>query len=335
MILEELKVRELIDPVIKELLSLDVDKKFQDIVEYQISAGGKRLRPALAIVSYRLLGGQTKDILYPAAGLEILHNYSLIVDDIIDESTLRRNKPTTWSKLGKSIAQCVGMDYAAAIFQAANLSKRPVEISRLFAKTLKDLVDGEILDILFEQRGREDENYVVENRYLQISNEDYLKMVSKKTSALFQACCETGGIIAGAKEDEIKALRQYGLNFGIAFQIRDDILDIFGKEEKFGKEIGKDISERKLGNIVILYALKEFSASDKRRFLEIMRKDNIGHRDVEEGIELIRKTKSYQKASELGEKFANEAKEGLKFLPQNKWNRALAELAEFVIKREK
>ena len=123
------KAAKIVDPKIKQVLGLYLDKKTQKLVEYQIDAGGKRLRPVLAIVSCSVCGGKVKDVLYPAAGLEILHNYTLIVDDMIDNSNLRRGEPTTWFKFGKSIAQCVAVIYGVALFQAGNLSalrlKRP------------------------------------------------------------------------------------------------------------------------------------------------------------------------------------------------------------------
>ncbi len=327
------KYSKLVEPVIEKILNSYVDKKHQKIVRYQILTGGKRLRPALAIICCQLLGGKVKDVLPAAAGLEILHNYSLIIDDMINNSNLRREKPTCWFKFGRSIAECVAVDYSAAVFQAANRSKYPVEISEIFAKTTKTIVDGEILDILFEQSERENEKYVIENRYNEITEKDYLGMVSKKTTALIEACCEIGAIVAGAKESERRALKNYDFNLGIAFQIKDDILDIFGKEKEFGKKIGKDIEERKLGNIVIFYTLKELSRKEKEKFLAILRKSKIKNKDIKEGLKLINKTKSKEKSFLLGERYIKEAKESLKNLPQNKWNKLLAEIANFVLER--
>jgi geranylgeranyl diphosphate synthase type I len=329
------KTARIVTPVIQELLISHVDKKFQKLVNYQISTGGKRLRPTLAIISCKLFGGKIKDILYPAAGLEILHNCTLIIDDIIDHSNLRRGEPTTWYKFGKSIAECVGINYAAAVFEAANYSKKPVEISEIFAQTLKKImVNGEVLDILFEQKGREKEPYVVMNRYQKISRKDYYDMVSKKTATLFQACCKVGAICAGATEKQAKILKNYGFNLGIAFQIQDDLLGIFGEQEKFGKEIGKDIEERKLGNIVLLFALKELSQKEGRKILKIIRQKEIENRDIKEVIKLIEKTNIYQKSFRLAESFIKKAKESLKPLPQNKWSRILEEFADFVIQRQ-
>ena len=325
----------LIQPVIKKLLDFYVDEKNREIVKYQILTGGKRLRPALVIMVCQLLGGKIKDVLYPAAGLEILHNYSLIVDDIIDNSILRRGKPTAWAKFGKSIAQCIGIDYPAAAFQAANRSKEPIKISELFARTMKTIVDGEILDILFEQQGREDEFYVVKNRYQNITEKDYFEMVNKKTAALFQTCCEAGGICAGAKKKQIEALKNYGFNLGVAFQIQDDILDIFGEKVSTTKKIGRDIRERKGGNIIILFALKELSKKKKQRILKIMRKKEIKNKDIKEAVKLINQTRSRQKAYQFGQKFVEKAKKNLNSLSKNKWNDILREIAGFAIEREK
>ena len=319
------KLMKPVESVIEKLLISYIDENHQELVKYQIKTGGKRLRPALVIISCRMLGGKLEDTLYPAAGLEILHNYTLIVDDIIDNSNLRRGKPTVWAKFGKSIAECIGMDYSVAIFQAVNRSKKPIKLSELFAKTMKAIVDGQILDILFERWGREEEDYIVKNRYF--------KMVSKKTAFLFQTCCQTGGICAGAKEKELQALRNYGFNLGLAFQIQDDILDIFGEEKKFGKKIGKDIMERKGGNIVILLALKKLNLAEKKKLLGILRKKKIDQKDIKKAVNLIKKTKSQQKVILLGEKCVERAKKALGQLPKNKWNDILKEVVDFVMER--
>lgn len=325
----------IINPVVKKLLNSYVDKKTQKLVNYQILAGGKRIRPALTILSCQLLGGKIKDVLYPAAGLEILHNYSLIIDDMIDNSVVRRSEPTVWSKFGRTVTQCVGVDYSAAVFQAANRSREPVKISELFARTMKKIVDGEILDVLFGQVERKGEPYIFENRYLNIGENDFLKMSKKKTATLFQTCCEVGGICAKAKDEELKNLRGFGFNMGRALQIKDDILDNFGSEEEFGKEIGRDIREGKLGNIVILYALEEISSRDRKKFLNILKKKDVNNEEIKETIEIIGKTKAREKSLSLGKRYTEKAKKNLEFLPQNKWNDALKEITDFVIERER
>ena len=316
-----------IEPAIKELLNSYVSPKHKELVNYQCSTGGKRLRPSLAVISCRIFNKPIKNVLYPAAALEILHNYTLIVDDIIDNSELRRGRPTVWAKFGKSMAECIAIYYSAAVFQAANRSKNPEKISELLAKTLKVIVDGEILDILFEQAGREDEPFISAHRYRKITQKDYLEMAGKKTAVLFQSSCEIGGICAGAKKREIEALKNYGFNLGLAFQVQDDILDIF-------EERGQDIMERKEGNIVIIFALKELSENKKKKFLKIMRKKRINKGDIEQAMELIEETKGYQKACHFGQNFVDKAKNSLMSLPKNKWQEMLETAADFALKRK-
>jgi geranylgeranyl diphosphate synthase, type I len=326
---------EKIIPIIEEILVSYVDDRNKKVIKYPILTGGKIVRPSLAITSCKMFGGKEEDVLYAAASLEILHNYSLIIDDMIDHSFLRRKKPTCWAKFGRSMAECVGVDYSASIFQGAIKSKKSVEVVDILTRTMKILINGEILDVLFEQSGRENEPFVEENRFERIEDEDYFEMANKKTSALIQASCEVGALIGGAKEKQIEFLRKYGFGFGLAYQIQDDILDIFGNENIFGKKKGQDIKEGKLGNIVILYAFRELSSSDKKKFLKIIRKENAEEKEIEEAIKLIEKTSSREKTSKLANDFIEEAKENLNYLPKNKWNEILRIISDFVIKREK
>ncbi len=160
-------------------------------------------------------------------------------------------------------------------------------------------------------------------------------MVKKKTTSLFQTCCEVGGICAGGKKKDIESLKNYGFNLGVAFQIKDDILDIFGEEKKFGKKIGGDIKERKGGNIVLLFAQEELKKQDKEKIQRVLKKKRIFQKDIKETIALIQKTKALEKSFKFGAKFVNKAKLSLKSLPQNKWNKTLQDLTSFVIQREK
>ncbi len=324
-----------IDPVIKRLLEAHIDKRFHKVIDYQAFTGGKRLRPALVLACSNLMKGKEKDVIYPAAGLELLHNSTLIVDDIIDHSRLRRKKPTVWFKFGQSIAECMGLDYLAASFEGASRSRKPAETTEIFSNALKTVVNGEMLDVLFEQSSREDP-FVQKNRFKKVNQKDYYAMISRKAASLAQACCETAGVNSKASKEQIRLLKDYGLNFGLAFQIRDDVLDIFGEEDTFGKKIGKDIQERKLGNIIVLLALKELNNKDKQKLLKIIKKKGIiNDKDIKQAIRLIKKTKSKEKAGQLADEFVEEAKQALEKLPQNKWNSLLENLVDFVVQRNK
>ena len=329
-----LKYSKLVDPVIKQILSKGIDRETREIIHYQIDTGGKRLRPSLAILSCLACGGRIQDTLNSAAGLEILHNYTLIMDDIIDHSEKRRNQPTTWKKFGRSFAECAAMDYSAAIFEAAARSKNSSVISKIFSSTLKRVVEGEIRDILFEQAGRKDERYAISNRYKSISFEDYFSMVTNKTASLFQASCEIGAIEAGANKKTRIAFQNYGKFLGIAFQIIDDILDIYGGRN-FGKPIGKDISEHKLGNYVILRALKNLNPQGKRISLEILKKDGIAAVDIEQIMELINKTNAKEEGLILAKNYIRKAKYNLASLPKTKWITLLDKTADFITIRNR
>lgn len=308
----------IVEPKIKEILNRFLDRKFKELVNYQIETGGKRIRPALAILSCLACGGKIKDVLYPAAGIEILHNYTLIIDDIIDKSQSRRGYATCWRKFGHSIAECVEAVFAASIFQSANFGSHSKEISGIFTKTIKEIAEGEITDILLEQKNRKYESFVAENRYLKAGEKDYFSMVSKKTASLFKASCLVGGISAGASETRLKNLKNYGFNLGITFQIQDDILDIYGEEKEFGKRIAQDARERKLGNILLLLA-----SIKGKEILKILRKKEIKERDIKEIVDMIKKTKSLNKAREFQRKYINKAQKSLDVFPQDKWRKLL------------
>jgi len=325
----------LLDPVIRELLISSDDSRRHEAIKYQMTTDGKKVRPVFAMLICHLMGGKVKDILYPATGAEILHNYTLIIDDVIDHSYFRRNLPTVWKKYGISMADLFAMYYAASIFQALSSNKHGLKLVEIFAKTLKEVTDGQILDVLYEKSGRDNEPYVVENRYSIVTLQDYIEMIGKKTASLFCSCAEVGGVCAGANDHNLSSLKKFGFDFGLAFQIRDDILDIFGDEKTFGKEIGKDIKERKVSNIVIMITLEELQKADKIKLEKIFQKSEIVDADVTEAIMLINKTKAREMAQKMAEEFMYKAKATLKSLPQNKWNNTLADLSDYIIQREK
>lgn len=323
-----------IEPAIKNFLKEDTSPALKELLFYTIETGGKRLRPALTMLSCQAAGGSPSAAISAAAGLEIIHNYSLIIDDIIDRGLVRRNKPTLWLKYGESIAECLSIDFAASVFQAANHSKFSKQLTKIFAGVLKTIVEGEILDILFERQTRKNEPYITNTRPKFIAEKDYLNMIRKKTASLLGACCQAGAICAKARPTYTEALQKYGYNLGIAFQIQDDILDIFGEEKKVGKKIGKDIEEGKGGNIILLLALQELPKTGRERINRIMRQGKISKKNVNEVIRLLNKTKAQQKANELKNHFVRKAKNELSKVRPNKWTKMLEEVANFVAQRE-
>jgi geranylgeranyl diphosphate synthase type I len=318
-----------VDPVILRILHKNTLPMNHPIADYQIKTGGKRLRPTLAILTCNMLGGKTSDALYPAALLEILHNYTLIIDDIIDHSETRRGKPTTWKKFGKTMAECISFTYAASIFDQGGKYRSKEKINQVLVWALKGVADGEIYDVLFEQKGREDEDFIMKNRYRKITKKDYFDMINRKTAILFSASAQIGGICAGANQKKIKDLAQLGKNVGMAFQVQDDILDIFGEEKRFGKKIGKDLIERKLGNIVVLLALEELERGSRKKLMNVILKNKRSAKDINEGIRLIKSTKAFEQASRIKSNYIKRAQKILDTLPQNQYNELINKYLHF------
>jgi len=324
----------LIEGALEKYLLRDADPEFHEPILYPIRTGGKRLRPALTIASALAVGGRVEDAIPAAVAVELAHNYSLIFDDIIDHSELRRGQPTLWKKYGLTTAILVAVHYRETISQALSDTRDPPLFESIIARTLKLLVEGERLDVLFEQAGRADEPYVVERRRGVVTVKDYLDMVYKKTGALIETACVFGALSAGADEALVKALGEYGRNLGLAFQVGDDIIDIFGREERTGKRVGKDIEEHKLGNIVVLLALEELPAPKRDALLSVLRSDRVTPEGVRLAIELISATNARQRAEEMRRAYAQAACRALEPLPEGEGKRLLLELAEFVAVRE-
>lgn len=324
----------LVDPIMMRLVTDGVRESDAEPFLHQINAGGKRIRPALTLISSMLFGGPVDEALVAGASLEIMHNATLIADDIIDRSTFRRGKPTLWKRYGNSFAECAVLTYCATVFGALRETSHAESLAPLYSETLRTVVNGELLDILFERSGRADEGYVTENRLEHLTVEDYSEMAYNKTAALIEAACVAGGIVANAPDSQLAALAHYGKYLGLAFQVRDDILDVFGDESKFGKQIGRDIYERKAGNVVLLTALDHMSPTSRQRCVDLFCADEISPEDVESIMKLVRKTDALKLATRLAGDFADEARLGLAMLPNNRWRAALEQLVTVVVHRE-
>ena len=329
------KISGLVEPAIKKLLSDGVDPKNQELAFYQCASGGKRIRPTLLITSGQVFGADINDLIYPAAAVEIMHNSTLIADDIIDHSEFRRDKPTCWKNYGRSAAECMILEYMAAVYEGLMDSKNCSVLTNLFSKTLKKVIDGELNDILFERSGRNDEDYVVKNRYKTITTDDYFDMIGKKTAVLLKCCCMAGAIVADASYAMTEIIGDFGFNLGLAFQIRDDSLDIYGDEKEFGKKIGKDIIEKKMGNFVILTAMDQLNAVDKKLINKLLTSTaNISAKEIKTVTDLLDKTDAKEIADSTANYYIGRAYHSLDKLPQNEYTENLRQIARFIVDRE-
>lgn len=206
-----------------------------DPLRYMIALGGKLLRPRLCLTTYALYKDRFEDsLLQPAAGLEVFHNFTLIHDDIMDNSSMRRGQPTVWSKWGENNAILSGD--VMCIDSYKRMAKAPAaclkEVLDLFNTTAAQVCEGQQLDMEFEE-------------YAEVPMPKYMSMIGLKTAVLIACSAKMGALIAGASEDDCDNLYDYGYSLGLAFQVADDYLDVYGSAETFGKPIGGDIINNK------------------------------------------------------------------------------------------
>lgn len=323
----------LVDDFLLKMLRLGSSNELYEIVEHQVTAGGKRLRPAMTILCCEAVGGSVKNAIPAAASIELVHNYTLIFDDIIDRSELRRGLPTVRAKYGDVMAILAGMHYREAIFEAVKRGPKSNEVEEILSAALRRIIEGERLDVLFEQAGRESE-YIQKMTYRTIMEKDYNNMIAAKTASLFEAACKVGSIVGNGNSHFVRCLSKCGWNCGIAFQIRDDILDIVGETEELGKEAGKDVKEHKFGNLVILYSLAGLTETSKNRLLAILRSQHISNSDVDKAIEIILSTNAVKLAYEKSKTFIKRAKSSIETLPPSKAKSNLLNLADLIIQRK-
>tara|TARA_R110001583_G_scaffold112949_2_gene263258 strand:- start:2073 stop:3044 length:972 start_codon:yes stop_codon:yes gene_type:complete len=246
-------------------------------MHYILQIGGKRLRPILTIMTCDLFNGNAKEAYDAALAVEVFHNFTLIHDDIMDSAPIRRGKETVHFKWDLNTGILSGdamMILALRCFE----SYEPVvfkKLVQLFNKTGLEVCEGQQLDIDFETRN-------------DVSIEEYIKMITYKTSVLVAAAMKMGAIIANASKNDTESIYNFGLNLGIAFQLQDDYLDTFGNSATFGKQIGGDIIENKK-TFLYLKCLQICNSTDKERLLDFYNSNKTGTTKVEEVTKLFKK----------------------------------------------
>jgi len=315
-----------IEPAMLKFLTKGVHPEFKDLVSWQTSTGGKRLRPALSMLFAEAFGGSHEDpeVQAAAAGIELIHTYSLILDDIIDRGDLRRGKKTTRAKYGDEFAILSSIIHREAVYEAARATGKHQNITlEIYSEAIRRLTEGERLDILFEQKEERPHEYFQKHRYKTVSLKDYLGMIKGKTAALIAAACKIGAVISDASLEEQACAEKYGWAAGLAFQLADDYLDMFAVSKEFGKVIYKDIIEQKLGNFAIVQAFRQLhpSLTDEERVLKC--------------VPLIEKAEVKELIMEEAEKWANKAKMVLSTVElQNEEVRVFLEkIADFSVRR--
>ena len=221
----------------KELANIDFPETPNDLYEplrYFLSIGGKRIRPILTLLGAELYGVEKTSVMHQALSIEAFHNFTLIHDDIMDSAPLRRNQATVHEKWNANVAILSGDVLLIKAYQLLGKidAKFLPEVFELFNKTATEVCEGQQMDMDFENR-------------TDVTIHEYIEMIRLKTSVLLGAALNLGAIVASAKESDKEALQIFGENIGIAFQIQDDILDLYGDPEKFGKQVGGDVIANK------------------------------------------------------------------------------------------
>ena len=314
--------------IIKEIENLDWSKEPKGLYEpiaYTLASGGKRLRPTLAliaaeaIVNEGLLNGDAIAHTVPAAlALEIFHNFTLLHDDVMDRASVRRGRPTVHVKWNDNTAILSGDQMLIEAYK--QLAQVPADklpqVLKWFNEMATAICEGQQYDVDFEHQ-----------RHVRI--EDYMMMIEKKTSVLIANALRTGGYIAGANPAQQEALYQYGLHIGLAFQIQDDILDVYGDPKTFGKAIGGDICCNKK-TILLLTALEQADAETKAELEQWL---EVSDRDAEK---IAAVTALYNRIGvrERAEKLMEQHTAQLDKLPQNKATDKLRTLAATLAARK-
>jgi geranylgeranyl pyrophosphate synthase len=294
----------------------DVDfAPLAQMMDVVLGRGGKRLRPALALLAGKF-GRYQLELLVPlAASIELLHTATLVHDDVIDNAATRRGRPTVNSLFHNTTTIMVG-DYMFA--HAADFVARTgnVRVVRLFSQALMAITRGEIKQDMAAFDARQ-------------TVEQYLQRISGKTASLFAAACEGGAVVTDAEEDRIQALRDYGHNLGMAFQMVDDILDFMGDEDEMGKPVGSDLMQGTL-TLPSLLLMERYPHDNPVRKLFSQPKRQ-GH--LSEAVEMIRSSDIPQESYSMAATFGRRAEEALASLPHNGARRTLRDIVHYVLDR--
>ncbi len=290
-----------------------------EISQYLQVSGGKRLRPALVLLSSKLCGYQATSAVRLAAVVELIHTATLVHDDIIDEAETRRGRPSTNNRWGNHMSVLAGDWLYMQAFNIA-LGERNFKILDILIGLTQGMVEGEMMQLT--QLGKID-----------VTEDDYLELVYRKTACLFSTCMRLGAILGGrSEEDEIK-LGAYGANLGLAFQVIDDVLDFTSTEEKLGKPIGSDLREGKI-TLPLIHLLPRCRREEAEKVARVLEERTFRSVRFYEILELLERYGSLQAARDKAKQFAELARSSLNGFPDSIYKEALRSLPDFILERQ-
>jgi len=288
----------------------DIDKLLESIR----NRSGKMIRPGLVLLAGKCFDSINDEHIRVAASVEMVHNATLLHDDVIDEGKQRRGKPTINSLWGNESAVLLGDFLLSRVFRLS--AELEPEVLKVIATAAVRLCEGEL-----EQ--------ITQRRNWQLSEPEYIDVITAKSAFLFESCCRLGAVLAGADESKVKMLSQFGLNAGIAFQITDDLLDIIGDEARTGKTIGSDVNKHK-PTLAVIHLLKSVNESQKKIIVDSFLENNNSKHNKKSFIDILKNNGSLEYAKDQAQKYVSNAIGILDALPQNQAKTALVETAKFM-----
>lgn len=317
-------------PVVRELAEVE-ERLFREIsgnveliaeiTRYVLKSGGKRIRPALLLLSAKLCGYRGGSRHIALAGVaEYMHAATLIHDDIIDNADTRRGLPSANSTWGPQVSVLAG-DFLYARSLQILVADGDLAVMQAFADATVRMTEGEVREV--QMAGN-----------LDITYEEYLEIIISKTAALISAACRAGALIAGAEAEAVHALTEFGLNLGIGFQIVDDALDFIAREDRLGKPVGNDFKEGKV-TFPVFHVLRAASEVDRRRLRELAAKETIGQADLAEVKQMMERYNAVGATMQQVRTYLDKAKEFLSIFPDSAPKRSLLLMVDFVRDRDR
>jgi len=290
------------------------------VSEYLLFAGGKRVRPLLMILSAKLFSPDAFDEgLYRTSLLfEYLHTATLLHDDVVDGAEFRRGRKAARNLWGNQATILVGDYLYAKALKIASELKDP-EVMEVITETTLLMSEGEVIQLLN-----------LDNQ--ELTEKDYEEVIYRKTAVLISAACEVGAIIGGASNKQRECLKNYGLYLGMAFQVVDDLLDYLSTET--GKDLGKDFAEGKI-TLPVIYAFETAPSEEKEELKELLKKENPSLKDFERAFDIIQRAEGFERAKKKAKEYVRAAKGVLSDLPQNTSKTALLFLTDYLLERKK
>lgn len=307
-----------VDGLIYELIKSKVSL-IPEISDHTISSGGKRMRPMLTLATANMCGYKGDAHIDLAACVEFIHTATLLHDDVVDKSDLRRGNSTANNVWGNKESILVGDFLLGKAFSLMGAGKS-LEIYRILSDAAVIISEGEVMQLAATGK-------LIEN------SDNYTKIIASKTAELFAAACEVGGVLAGIEQGKAKSLRNYGMALGIAFQIIDDALDYSAKQEKLGKSVGDDFKERKVTLPVIL-SYTNANAEEKAFWSRTIEGGRQEARDVAIAVSYVEKSGAIEESIKVAKSYTDEARKSILFMDEGPIRDSLVGLLDFVLDRE-